>query len=143
MNWEGTKHAINSTLGREDFKPVDQMIQEVKADVENLATRGMVKSVQRGHIDPVPNAAGSAGANKIIPIAEVNLNKSILIAHYASDFGGGHTDVQSTNVNMASKWPLAYLKSETEIVITPRATNSGGLGAYMYPSVAWQVVEFY
>ena len=113
MAWSEIKHALNSTLGTNNFKPLDKY----------MSTGGnikCIKSVQRGIATIV---AGST--SKSVTISPITMTKAFLNFSYNTD-----------EYQPASHTASGYISSTTTITFARRETDGN-----IY--IRWEVIEFY
>ena len=113
MAWSEIKHALNSTLGTNNFKPLDKY----------MSTGGnikCIKSVQRGSVT-IP--AGSSA--EAVTISSITMTKAFLNFSYNTD-----------EYQPASHTPYGYISSTRQITFARRETEGN-----IY--IRWEVIEFY
>lgn len=125
------KKYLNSTMGTEGEKPLNEIITSVGNSIMSEGGVRVVKSVQRGSVYD----GGTSSSSKTVTISRINRNKSILIINAKSPTGGdpgyGYTC-------------SGYIDSDTSIRLYPirsvDPTQSDTPHRYDY---YWQVIEFY
>lgn len=123
MAWSEIKYALNSTLGKSNFKPLDTLLKNYMSTGGNIKC---IKKVQRG-VASFPNNTGM----KTITISSINTAKAFLLLnntyynYNGSSFGSTHgcsgEIVDSTHIKI-------YFQTFS------------GSGDTLVP---WQVIEFY
>ena len=71
--WAGIKHALNSTLGTDDFKPLNQMIQDVNNNVisqKRLAPSDNIIAVLANNRDDYTSLTGIIGTRYDYPVTK-------------------------------------------------------------------------
>lgn len=142
MSLSEQKYSNNSTLGTNNYKPLDQIIttsaEEIKSLLSSWSGQGIVKSVQRGTTN-IKNEYNDI----IVNINSVNVNKSIvLIQGFGSreeTISGGITGGDSNFMVPVS----IIVKDFTSTKITMDFSQSEGPSLYTGTSLSWQVIEFY
>lgn len=85
MSWSKIKKAINSTLGTDDFKPIDVMLKEAFADIKtrfsNLTT-SLTIGENQFIVEKSRNCElAQKAAQTAIPVTSINVNNSTLIVN--------------------------------------------------------------
>ena len=142
MSLSEQKYSNNSTLGTNNYKPLDQIIttsaEEIKSLLGSWSGQGIVKSVQRG-----TTTIKDEYDDIIVNINSVNVNKSIVLIQ---GFGSREETIDGGITGSDSNFmvPVSIIvKDFTSTKITMGFSQSEGPSLYTGTSLSWQVIEFY
>ena len=147
MSYSEVKTTINSTLGNENFQPLDQIvvnnIQQVlnKLDTSSSSGNQVVKSVQRGvQAEDTSIYYGTDLINYKFPLNTVNPNKCMVhinSIHYESFY----RTTDATNHSLAYGHALITLSSN-QLQVSCKTISKNDDNNFT-PAFTWEVIEFY
>lgn len=91
--WAGIKHAVNSTLGTSNFKPLDQLMDDKISSA--LAGYSCVRHIQQGHLTRIKTT------NKVSLSGFQNFNKMVAFV----SGGGGRIMMTATKRLLSRTYP--------------------------------------
>ena len=132
MIWAAIKHALNSTVGTANFKPLDEQITDI-CNVPMLQRGSVIRSVQRGTVQ-IASGVTSYAPMTIAPVTpEKCVVKIIGCAGWFTRLN--HNDHFEQNT--------CYVESLTSTLLTIRRSMTIANSTNQGVPFTWEVVEYY